>query len=104
MTMTETSGRTCVTEVGGSPQPPLGADGSRTGGGVEEKVQSRSEEGGRNPGMSQSGGAGRGEAGEEGTGTQRTDGLPAAPEAPAEGSPGSASLAWGGEPGVQRGR
>lgn len=60
----------------------MGVDGSRTGGGEEEKVQSHWEEGGRNPGRSQSEGAGRGEAGEEVMETQWTDGWPAAPEAP----------------------
>lgn len=80
----------------------MGGDASQRGGAEEEKVPSHSGEGGRSPGMSRPEGAGQGEAGEEGMGTRWTDGLPAAPAAPVEGSPDSASLVWGGGPGLQR--
>lgn len=90
-----------ASEAGGSPRPPLGGDGTLTGGEEEGKAQSHWGEAGSSRGMSRGEEAGRGEVGEEGMGTHGA-GMFAAPGGPTAGSPSSASPASEAEQEVQR--
>lgn len=100
VSMTRTTRRVLPTveaaasEAGGSPRQPLEGDGTLMGGEEEGKAQSHWGEVGSSQ-ASQGESAGRGEVGEEGTGTQRADGAgpSAAPGEPTAGSPSSASPA-----------
>lgn len=84
-----------ASEAGGSPQRPLGDDGTLMDGEEEGKAQSHWGEVGSSQVMSRGEKAGRGEVGEEGMGTQRADGagLFAGPGVPMGGLPSSASPA-----------
>lgn len=78
-----------ASEAGGSPLQPLGGDGTPMGGEEEGTAQNHWGEVGSSQVMSLVGKTGRREEGEEGMGTQRTDGggLFAAPGVPTGGLP-----------------